>query len=297
MNPEVSDELIGREWRGAQGLAEDVRYYGRWMRDEAFKRIGHLYPKVQLPESEGGQEATVIAWIWARTVPSPNPGLQNVRVPLVSSFWLSKKKGKEAWVEPIVEGSSYRFVVRHGSPSDLSAVNAGTKLSKGAHFRCLISGTPIEPDHVYAMGREGLIGMRAMAVVAQGQKGRAYLPADDTVQAVAESAAPEWRPDGDMPNNPRWFSPPMYGMKAFADLFTPRQLVALNTFSDLVGEAREKVLEDARKAGLEDDGVGISDGGSGAQAYADAVATYLAFAVDRQVSRSMEMHLICSWQP
>ncbi|MFO7782073.1 MAG: DUF1156 domain-containing protein, partial [Spirochaetia bacterium] len=292
VNPAVSQDLIAREWKGARGLAEDVRYYGQWMRDEAYRRIGHLYPKVRLPESEGGGEATVIAWLWARTVRSPNPGLQGAQVPLVSSFWLSKKKGHEAWVEPVVDGTNYVFEVRRGSPPDPAWVSGGTKLSRGAHFRCLLSGVPIEPEHVKAEGRAGRLGQRLMAVVAEGARGRVYVSPTPEMEAAANRAEPEWRPDAEMPGNPRWFSPPEYGMQLYGDIFTDRQLVALNTFSDLVGEVREKAQVDAIGAGMPDDGVGIADGGAGAQAYADALATYLAFAVDKLANYNST---ICAW--
>ena len=177
--------VAGREWRGAAGLAEDVRYYGNWMRDEAEKRIGHLYPKVRItpdivaerPDLKRyeGRELTVIAWLWARTVPSPNPAFSHVQVPLISTFMLSTKKGKEAYVEPVVEGDRYRFEVRVGAPADRAAAKAGTKLGRGANFRCLVSGSPMGGDHIKAEGKAGRMGARLMAVVAGGDRQRVYL--------------------------------------------------------------------------------------------------------------------------
>jgi putative DNA methylase len=267
---------MGRQWRGAQGLAEDVRYYGQWMRDEAEKRIGHLYPKIEVtaemvrerPDLKPylGQKLTVIAWLWARTVKSPNPAFRHVDVPLASTFMLSTKPGKEAYVEPVIsphpgppppgeeagllppEGGGweggYHFTVRTGKPQNPEAVKNGTKLSRGANFRCLMSETPIAGDYIKAEGQAGRMGARLMAIVAEGDRGRVYLSPTPEHEEIARQAQPEWAPDVAMPENPRWFSPPLYGLTTFGDLFTPRQLVALNTFADLVGEARERVKND-----------------------------------------------------
>jgi len=293
-----------RQWRGAQGLAEDVRYYGKWMRDEAEKRIGHLYPKIEItaemvrerPDLKQyvGQKLTVIAWLWARTVKSPNPAFRHVDVPLASTFMLSTKAGKEAYVEPILtpsprvgEGAggegAYRFTVRTGKPKDAEAAKNGTKLARGANFACLMSGTPIDGDYIKAEGQAGRMGARLMAVVAEGERGRVYLAPTPEHEAIAQQAQPEWAPDVAMPDNPRWFSPPLYGLKTFGDLFTDRQLVALNTFADLVQEVRELVSREAIAVGMNTDERGLSYGGIGAKAYADAVGVYLAFAIDRMV--------------
>jgi putative DNA methylase len=167
VNPQARAEktLAARQWEGAQGLAEDVRYYGQWMRDEAQKRLGHLYPKIEItaemvkerPDLKPlvGQKFTVIAWIWARTVKSPNPAFRNVDVPLASTFMLSTKTGKEAYVEPLIENGGYRFAVKTGKPEDAEGATNGTKLSRGANFRCLMSGTPIPVDHIRAEGMAG----------------------------------------------------------------------------------------------------------------------------------------------
>ena len=187
VNPEARAEsgLLSREWRGAQGLAEDVRCYGRWMRDEAEKRIGHLYPKIEVtaemvrerPDLKPyeGRKLTVIAWLWARTVKSPNPAFAEVDVPLASTFMLSTKNGKEAYVEPVIEADGYRFAVKVGAPPNAAAAKAGTKLSRGANFRCLMSGAPIAPDYIKAEGMAGRMGARLMAIVAAGDRGRVYL--------------------------------------------------------------------------------------------------------------------------
>ncbi len=295
---------MAEDWSGARGLAEDVRRYGHWMREEAHKRIGHLYPQVEITAEMAktrpdlkqyiGQKLTVIAWLWARTVRSPNPAYSSVQVPLASTFMLSTKAGKEAWVEPVVEGSSYRFEVQvaDGKRKPPASAKAGTKLARGANFRCLVSDTPVEPDYIKAEGVAGRMGQRLMAVVAEGQRGRVYLSPNDAMQALAESAKPEWKPETPLPDDPRNFWTLSYGLSKFGDLFTPRQLVALNTFSDLVGEARKKVRADAVKSGMADDGRGLDAGGDGATAYAEAVAVYLAFALDKS---SDYWSSICSW--
>ncbi len=277
------------DWSGARGLAEDVRRYGHWMREQAEKRIGHLYPKVKITKEMvaerpdlkqyEGQELTVIAWLWARTVKSPNPAFSHVDVPLASSFVLSSKKGKEAWVEPIVEGDSYRFEVRVGKPP--AEAKNGTKVGRGGNFKCLISDTPIPVAEIRRQGQEGTFKERLMAVVAEGKNGRVYLSPTKEMEKVAFSAKPEWRPEVEINHNPRDIRTQLYGLTKYGDLFTPRQLVALTTFSDLVQEARAKVIEDARKSGWDDDGQGLDAGGTGATAYGDAVAVYLAFCVDR----------------
>lgn len=242
VNPEAraDQRLVDKVWKGAEGLAEDVRYYGKWMRDEAFKRIGHLYPKVEITEEMAqeredlrplvGQKLTVIAWIWARTVKSPNPAFAHVDVPIVSTFLLSSKAGKEAYVPPVVEADSYRFRVFVGKPPNPDEITAGTKLGR-ASFRCIVSGEPIPAAHIKAEGQAARMNARLMALVVEGTKGRIYLTPTALQAEAAQQARLVWRPDGNMPNNPRWFSPPSYGLGRWCDLFTSRQLVALRMIS------------------------------------------------------------------
>jgi putative DNA methylase len=304
MNPQWSKEksLIAREWKGAQGLAEDVRYYGQWMRDEAEKRIGHLYPKVtvtaemakQRPDLKkyAGKSLTVIAWLWARTVKSPNPAFAQVDVPLAATFMLCTKAGKEAYVEPVIEGSEYRFTVKVGKPKDTEAAENGTKYSQGS-FRCLISNVPIKYEYIDDEANAGRIGERLMAIVAEGDRGRVYLPPTDEMEAVARTAQPTWKPDA--PSRGTWASNAQgrhYGFRTFGDYFTPRQLVALTTFSDLVQDARELVKRDALAAGLLGDGKTLTADGTGAAAYADAVGVYLGIAVDKAADYNST---ICRW--
>ena len=284
-------------------MAEDVRYYGQWMRDEAEKRIGHLYPKVKIttemvkerPDLKcyEGKELTVIAWLWVRTVKSPNPAYTSVDVPLVSTFMLSTKSGKEAYIEPVIEEGGYRFTVKVGKPKDTEAAKNGTKLSRGANFQCLLSGTPIPSAHIYSEANAGCMGARLMAIVAEGDRGRVYLAPTLEMESIALQAQPTWKPELLMPENPRWFSPPLYGLKSYGDLFTPRQLVALTTFSDLVKEAHEQVKRDALAAKMKDYGNELIDGSTDVESYADAVAVYLAFAVDKIAARSTT---ICAWE-
>ena len=294
--------LIERKWQGAQGLAEDVRYYGQWMRDEAERRIGHLYPKVEItPEMVRerpdlkryeGRKLTVIAWLWARTVKSPNPAFADVDVPLASTFMLSTKNGKEAYVEPVIEGNGYRFGVKVGMPEDMEAAKAGTKLARGPNFRCLMSGMPMAGDYIKAEGKAGRMGARLMAVVAEGDRGRVYLAPTSEHEMVALRAKPTWMPDVEIPPDRRSMFTPLYGLTHFKHLFTPRQLVALTTFSDLVAEAMERVKRDADGAGLPNDKRPLREGGTGAAAYAEAVGVYLGFGVDKC---SDYWSSICSW--
>ena len=276
-------------WKSAASLAEDVRYYGKWMRDEAEKRIGSLYPKIEVtaemaherPDMKPyvGRKLTVIAWLWARTVKSPNPAFAHVDVPLASTFVLSTKKGKEAYVESVIEDGGYRFTVKAGTPS-VSAKN-GTTAGKRSAFLCLMSSVPLTYDHIRAEGKAGRMGARLMTIVAEGDRERVYLGPTLEHEAVVSKACPSWKPDTTLPNNPRDFKTPLYGMNTFADLFTDRQLVALTTFSNLVGEARERICADAMASGMPDDGAPLREGGTGATAYAEAVGVYLGLATGR----------------
>ncbi len=303
VNPERDPHV---HWKGAQGLADDIRYYGKWMRDEAKARIGHLYPKIKVSSAMAaerpdlkpyaGEELTVIAWLWARTVASPDPMVRGAHVPLASSFVLSSKTGKEAVVVPVIDrvNGTYRFTVkaRRIGREELARAKTGTKTGRGANFRCLVSGSPISGNYIKAEGMAGRMGARLMAVVAEGERGRVYFEPHSDMEVAAALAKPEWKPEEELPTNPRWFSPPDYGMPTYSDLFTDRQLVALTTFSDLVSEARERVLTHALKAGMDADAPRLADGGVGAEAYADAVTTYLGLGVDKATDY---WSAICSW--
>ena len=294
--------VVAKTWRGAQGLATDVRHYGRWMRHEAEKRIGHLYPPVEItadlvrerPDLKPyeGRKLTVIAWLWARTVKSPNPAFADVDVPLVSTFMLSTKKGKQAYVEPVIEGRGYRFTVKVGGPPDPEAAKTGTKLSSGANFRCLMSGSPVAGDYIMTEGQGKRIGARLMAIVVQGDRRRIYLPPMEEQDAAARGAIPHWRPNVEFFQQALGFRVGNYGMTKWGDLFTSRQLVALTTLSNLVTEATDRVRGDAAAAGLPDDEHPLRDGGTGATAYAEAVSLYLGLVVDKASDYGST---ICTW--
>ncbi|MGH7794582.1 MAG: DUF1156 domain-containing protein [Candidatus Binatia bacterium] len=291
-------------WSGARGLAEDVRYYGKWMRDEAEKRIGHLYPKIEITAevAEGrrdlqpliGKKLTVIAWLWARTVKSPNPAFAKVDVPLASTFMLSTKAGKEAYIEPVIEDGGYRFTVKVGKPKDADGAKRGTKSgSSGSSFICLISGTPMPFEYLRTEAKAGRMGARLMAIVAEGERGRMYLSPTPEMESIALSAQPKDVPETDLPKKALGFRVQEYGMTRWRDLFTRRQLIALTTFSDLVREARERVKSDALVAGLPNDGKPADGAGSGHTGYADAVAVYLGMAVSKM---SDAQSTLCRWK-
>ena len=289
------------DWSGAKGLAEDVRRYGAWMRTEAEQRIGHLYPKIEItaeiardrPDLKPllGQKLTVIAWLWARTVKSPNPAFSHAEVPLASTFVLSSKAGKEAYVEPVVEGDLYRFTVKMGKPP-ASAKNGTKAAGRGANFLCLLSGTPMSGSYIKAEGQAGRMGARLMAIVAEGDRGRIYFSPTTSIEAVANQAMPTWKPLGDVPARLTGGTCVPYGLREWGDLFTLRQLTALTTFSDLAQEAIDKVRADALTAGMADDGLELDVGGSGATAYAQAIGVYLALTIDKA---SDYCSSICSW--
>ncbi len=236
INPE--DQKRGDAgWRGAAGLAADVRYYGAWMRERAWERIGHLYPK------KDGE--TVIAWLWARTVKSPNPNVK-APVPLVGSWELSKKKGRHAWIEPIFTAESERiqYTVK---TAQAASVAPGTVNRKGG--KCLISGMAMPFEYIRAEGKAGRMGAQMIAIVTEGKGRRSYHAPSADHEAIAAQAVPTWKPDAHLEGKAA-VSLPLYGMPTYGDLFTPRQLVALTTFSDLVAEARAQIQQDARRAAL-----------------------------------------------
>ena len=278
--------------RALPGWRRTLATTAKWMREEAEKRIGHLYPKIEVtaemakerPDLErySGRNLTVIAWLWARTVKSPNPAFADVDVPLASTFILSTKQGKEAYVEPVMEGGGYRFIVNTGAPPQ-SAKNGTKAGSSGSPFLCLKSGVPMPFDYLRSEAKAGRIGARLMAVVAEGDRSRVYLEPTEEQEDIALSAMPKDAPETDLPERALGFRVQEYGMTKWRHLFTDRQLVALTTFSDLVGEARERIRADSVTAGMPDDGLPLRNGDTGATSYAEAVGVYLSFAIDRMV--------------
>ncbi len=291
VNPDSQARKNLTTWKGAQGLAEDVRYYGKLMRDEAEKRIGHLYPKVKVTKEMvaerpdlkpyEGKELTVIAWLWARTVKSPNPAFREIDVPLASSFVLSSKPGKEAFVEPIMTDGNYRFAVNIGKPRDAERASRGTKLARGANFECLMSGSPMSGEYIKAEALAGRMSSRLMAIVAEGERGRLYIAPTVEQEQIAIQASPGWRPEVNISGSTQYLGIKPYGMNRFDELFTSRQLNALTTFSDLVTSTSAIAETDAKAAGCCDP-----------QAYACALATYLSFSVDKAADY---WSTICTW--
>ena len=284
VNPESRSRANIDSWTGNNGLAADVEYYGAWMKEEAARRIGRLYPKVRVPAEQGGGEATVIAWLWARTVKCPNPACGHEAI-LVRSFDLSKKKGKEWHVEPVCEGGEVRFEVAPGK-----ATQDGTVNRCGA--TCAHCGTPIDFKYCRDEAKVGRMGAKLMAVVAEGRHGRVYIAPNEEQEVIADVLEPEDAPQSYLPEQALGFRVQAYGMDQWRKLFTNRQLTALTTFSELVGEAQSKAESDAVAAGMADDGVGLADGGTGARAYGEAIGVYLANLVDQLANHNSS---ICSW--
>jgi putative DNA methylase len=262
-------------WRGPEGLAEDVRRYGKWIRDEVERRVGQLYPKVKL---DNGELGPAIAWIWARTITCPNPACGGT-MPLARSFWLGKKKGRERYVYPVPEGKRVRFEIRgpHGTP------RPGTASRTGAE--CLMCGAAVPLAYIRAEGKAGRMGTQLMAIVAEGEGARYYLPPNEEQERAADVPRPAGAPDAEIPHNPRYLTAPNYGMATWADLFTNRQLTALTVLSEMVVDARENVRVDAEERGMARDE---------ACRYADALTTYLAFVADKTVDRNSTL---CGWEP
>lgn len=275
VNPDDRKKIGGTQsWRGTHGLAADVRHYGKLIRERAQKAIGHLYPKVKLPAEQGGGEANVIAWIWARTVASQDPAAKGAHVPLITSYWLANNDAKSAWLEPVVDraAGTYRFEVKTGTPADKAAVRAGTKMGRRT-FRCMLSGDPLEYNYTRTQAKEQKLGCVLIGIVAEAKRGRIYLPAEAEHERLGRTNAATWKPE-ELVTTPCHDVDrlPMYGMPTWGDAFTPRQLTGLTTIADLAKAVRADIAADAKRAGLND---------NDAQAYMKTVCTFLALAADR----------------
>ena len=301
----VSQQEFMASWSGSKGLAEDVRRYGAWIKEQAENRMGKLYPKITItalmakdrPDLKSliGQELTVLTWLWARTVKSPNPAYSHVDVPLVSTFMLSTKPGKEAYLEPVIDGDRYHFVVHVGKPKNPDFVDTGTKLARGANFRCILSDSPLEQGYIRGEFQAKRAGVTLIATIAEGKRGRVYLSPSEEQESVALSAQPSWRPEIEMNQESKdLLSGRGYGFKYWHELFTSRQLLALTTFSDFIQDAIRNCEKDAIRSGMVDDKLGLEDGGSGATAYAQSVGIYLAFALSRLADYGSS---IATWKP
>lgn len=287
VNPDVI-RIDGQGWSRAEGLVEDVKFYGEWVKNHAYSEIGALYPNVKLSNIQGGNEATVIAWLWARTVKCPNPAC-GCTMPLASKFAVSKKKNKETWVEPIFKDGKFSFVIHKGKcPKEKETL----KMGRGAIFKCPVCGEITLDSYVKEEGKAGRIGAQLMAIVAEGPRGRVYVPPTIDHEIAANVERPKDVLSGMMPNNPRWFSPPAFGMNSYESLYTNRQLLALSTFSKLVREVKSVIEEDAIKAGMPNDHIGLENGGNGAKAYAESVSVYLSFIVDQMANHCSTL---CGW--
>lgn len=279
MPPVNPDDRMSRAegtWSGAEGLAADVRYYGNWIKEEAYKRIGHLYPKVNLPKEMGGGEANVIAWLWVNKVNCENPACE-CKVPLSTTWVLSKKKGNEAWVKPAIEDSNIIFnIVKGKCPKD----NETNKVGRSAQFRCLSCGAVTSDAYVKEQGRQGKLTQQLMAIVCEGSHGRVFVTPDSIQEKAALIERPEDYPQGSMPKNPRWFTPPAYGLNDFSDLFSNRQMTLLTTLCGLVEEVRQKIKVD---------GASVEKYG---EEYANAISLYLTFVIDKLADYNS---LVCSW--
>lgn len=292
-------DSLHEDWVRARGLAEDVRRYGAWIREEAEKRLSSFYPQVvvtelmasERPDIRGlvGKRLTVIAWIWARTVRSPNPAYSSVDIPLVKSFWLSTKPEKSAWVEPIIdqESKTYAFRVRtYGAPSIEKTVGR-----KGA--QCVMSDSPVPLNYIRSEAKAGRISQRLMAIVAEGPDGRLYLDPDEASLLAAQTATPTGiTPTGPVDHWPGCTNCVIYGLERFEQLFSPRQMMALTQFSDLVSEVQARVVEDAKGSGFSDDDRPLADGGVGTIAYAQALTVLLSFVLDKAADYWSSM---CTW--
>lgn len=281
---------VFEDWSGAKGLAEDVRRYGAWMREEAQKRIGHLYPQVEVsaemvaerPElaKYQGENLTVIAWLWTRIVKCPNPACGK-KMPLLSTFMLSSKKGQEIYVNPKVSDSGdIRFIVSKDFDSALGEPEKGYKRGVSGIFECACCGSVTTRKYTAEQGVNKGIDSVPIAMVCEGRRERVYLSVDNVPLPNLQGVDLGFL-DLQLSPNPRDVWCRNFGLNTPADLFTPRQLLSLITFSDLVKEAILRVREDAIASGMNDTGVGLNDGGVGATAYAEAVGLYLAFAISK----------------
>lgn len=290
VNPTSQDGMFGKDSRGGvRGLADDVRYYGNLIRARAIEEIGHLYPKVTLPAEYGEREANVIAWLWSRTVASPDPAAGGAHVPLIGNFWLSspkkKKKPPFSWISPVVapNKSSFKLLACAGTPANTKLTRAGTKTGD-ATFKCLLTGATINTEYIKKEGFEGRMGVRLTAVVADSGRSKAYLSGDlHPIPSLDVKA--QWKPEGDIPIRLTGGTCYAYGLTKWADIFTPRQLTAMVTLSTLAEHVRHDIIIDAKKVGLKN---------ADAEEYSKSVTTFLALTLNRCADLN---NSLCTWNP
>ncbi len=278
------------DMNGIKGVASDVVYYSKWMLEQARERLTNLYPDVYVAGKKVATNKSVVAWIWARTATCSNPAC-GCEMPLVSSYVISKKKGNETWVEPIVANGEVMFKIHKGKcPKGKET----PKMGRNALFKCPACGQVTQDSYIKSQGKENKIGMQLMAIAVNGKHGREYYPASKEQELAIKMDRLNDYHMGQMPNNPRWFSPPAFGMSNYEDIFSNRQIASLTTFCELVEETRNKIEKDALSAGYLDDDVSFRDGGRGAKAYSEAIGVYIAFLVDKLASINSS---ICQWEP
>ncbi len=286
VNPVDKGNILPKEyWRNTLGLSADLRYYGNLIYKKAISNIGHLYPKIKLPETYGKSDTNVIAWVWARTVASPNPLVSGKQVPLISTYWLSSK-GKMAWLEPIIDKSNntYHFEVKTGKPKDTKHISAGTKMGRGG-FRCLLTDTPITFEYIREQGKQNKLGFVMLAVVAEVSRGRTYLNVTEDQVTAAQVVDPYDYPDTDLPDQALGFRVQNYGIRKHYQMFTKRQLTTMVELSKLVKESKQEIHQDCISAGLSFDEADV---------YANTIVTFLALSIDRCASFN---NSLCNWNP
>lgn len=271
--PESADARL--DWSGASGLAEDVRRYGSVLRTRSEAALSRHYPSVQYQ----GRAVTPLVWLWTRTARCPNPACR-AQMPLLTTLWLSKNKKRPTWLDPVVEGNKVSFKI--GRDGD-GPSRGPAKQGRGARFKCLACDTATEEKYIKAEASAGRLGFQLLATVVDSGRGRDYLPADHLQAAAADVDHPDDAPDAELANDPRNLWCVNYGLTKWSDLFTARQLLTMTTLAGLVPDVREQVLADAARS------TAIAD----PRKYADAVATYLAFAVS---SAADDLSTLVTWR-
>ena len=247
-------------------LAADVLAYGEDINEKLRGRIGEFYPPVT---DSFGKEIEPGVFMWARTVPCPNPAC-GVLTPLVKDWKLSTRSG--AHIRPVIDraAKTINFAVQHDGVVPEPSFNG----RKGG--ACLMCEAPIDFVWIRKQGVAGLINHRLMAIAAGDDYSWAFYQPTSEHESVALTVPDStWVPRGDIPNNTRDFRTQLYGMATWASLFTPRQMLALTTLQDIIRETEADIDSDAVAAGYVSGGEPLSRGGTGAHAYAQLVRAYI----------------------
>jgi len=291
---------IMSDWSGSNGISEDVRRYAEWVRKKAVSEFGEYYPKYFVSSSDverredlaayKNQELPVVAWIWARTVKSPSPAYSDIDVPLVATYVLSTKKDKECYIEPVISGGGYSFVVRKGEIPGWA--KKGNKLARGANFECILSGAPISSSYIKEQGGEGKLGYKLISVVLSGKREKVFVSPTEDQERTALKAKETCRWDSEIHGSNQYLGVRPYGLDKFSKLYTPRQVLALTKYVDLIDQAVNRCYKDSVSAGMDESEVILEDGGKGAKAYSQAIGVYLSFALGHL---SRYSSTICGW--